>query len=80
MLKLLIENCELLEFAVNAGSHWPSGAVQLAPQLGKDLPVKLAKKFKYKEAMADRFAEIYFIWIDVVCYPQVLKYLPHVHT
>jgi hypothetical protein len=63
LLKLLIENQrELLEFAIRADSHRHSRAVQLAPQLGEALLVKLAKKLKYKEMLADRLAAIYFIW------------------
>jgi hypothetical protein len=44
ILNLLIKNKhELLEFALNASSHWPSGDVQLALQLGEALPNKLVK-------------------------------------
>ncbi len=81
LLKLLIENQrELLEFAIHADSHHPLHAVQLAPQLGEALPVKLAKKLKYKEVLADRLAAIYFIWREVARCPQVLISLPHVRT
>ncbi len=80
LLKSLIENqCELLEFAIHANSHRPSRAV-LAPQLGEALPVKLAKKLKYKEVLADRLAAIYFIWREVARCPQVSISLPHVRT
>jgi len=75
ILKSLIENrTELLEFAVRADSHRPSSAVQLS------LPVKLHKKKQLKESMADRIAEIYFIWREVARCPQVSNSLPHMHT
>ncbi len=81
LFKLLIENQhELLEFAVRADSHRPLQAVQLAPQLGEALPIKLSKKLKYKEVMADGLAEIYFTWREVACCLQVLNSLPHVRT
>ncbi len=81
LLGLLIENQrKLLEFAIRADSHRPLRAVQLAPQLGEALPVKLPKKLKNKEGMADRLAEIYFIWREVARCPQVLNSLPHVRT
>jgi hypothetical protein len=81
LLKLLIENQrKLLEFVIHADSHRPSRAVQLAPQLGEALPVKLAKKLKYKEVLADRLAAIYFIWREVARCPQVSISLPHVCT
>jgi hypothetical protein len=57
MLKSLIVNqSELLEFAVRADSHQPSLAVPLAPQLREAIPDKFVKKLKYKEVMADRLA------------------------
>jgi hypothetical protein len=81
LLKLLIENrCELLKFAVRADSHRLSSAIQLAPQLEEALPVKLAKKLKCKELMADRLAKIYFIWREVARCPKVSNSLPHVRT
>ena len=81
LLGPLIENRrELLEFAIRADSHRPSRAVQLAPQLGEALPVKLPKKLKNKEGMADRLAEIYFIWREVALCPEVSTSLPHVRT
>ena len=82
LLGSLIENRrELLEFAARADSHRPSRAVQLAPKLGEALPVKLPKKLKNsKEGMADRLAEIYFIWREVARCHQVSTSLPHVHT
>ena len=81
ILKSLIENrTELLEFAVHADSHRPSSAVQLAPQLVAALPVKLHKKKQLKESMADRIAEIYFIWREVARCPQVSNSLPHMRT
>ena len=81
ILKSLIENrIELLEFAVRADSHRPPSAVQLAPQLVAALPVKLHKKQQLKESMADRIAEIYFIWREVARCPQVSNSLPHVRT
>jgi hypothetical protein len=81
LLRLLIENQrKLLEFASRADSHRPSRAVQLAPQLGEALLVKLPKKLKNKDGMADRLAEIYFIWREVARCPQVSNSLPHVRT
>ena len=81
MLDSLSENRrELLEFAVRADSHRPWHADQLAPQLGEAIPVKLPKKLKKKEGMADRLAEIYFIWREVARCPQVTNSLPHERT
>jgi hypothetical protein len=81
LLDSLTENRrELLEFAIRADSHRPSNAVQLASQLGEAIPVKFSKKLKKKEGMADRLAEIYFIWREVARCPQVTNSLPHVRT
>ncbi len=81
LFQSLIKNsCKLLEFAAHADSHRPLGAVQLAPQLGEALPIELFKKLKYKEVMANRLAEIYFIWREIARCPQVSNSLPHVRT
>jgi hypothetical protein len=48
--------------------------------LGEALPIKLAKKLKYKEVLVDRLAAIYFIWREVARCPQVSISLPHVCT
>ncbi len=55
-------------------------AVQLAPQLREAIPVKLPKNLKKKEGVADRLAEIYFIWREVSHCSQVTNLLPHVRT
>jgi hypothetical protein len=61
MLQALIENCHaIIEFAICADSHQLSCARPLTSCLMEILPVKLCKKMKYKEPMADALADIYF--------------------
>jgi hypothetical protein len=71
---------ELLEFDVRANSHQPSRAVRLAPQLREAILDKFVKKLKYKEVMADRLVNIYFIWQQVTHCPQVSVFLPPMRT
>ena len=70
----LIENRrKLLEFAVRARSHV---LYSFPPNWGGSPHQTL----KNKEGMADRLAEIYFIWREVACCPQLTNSLPHVRT